>query len=302
MLDVYQDVAENVCGVPVYAGEKSASERFAGANHTFSIEALMPDGKALQSGTSHELGQNFSKAYDIKFAAEDQSLQFAWTTSWGMSWRMLGAMFMVHGDDRGLRLPPKMAPYEAVIVPIQKGDSSEVMTAAGELYDALRAAGRRVKLDVRDLRPGYKFADWEMRGVPLRIELGAQDLAAGTVTVVRRDLAKGEAGAKVALPVAQVAGALPALLDAIQANLFESARRFLDAHTIVATDAEEFYRLLRSRAGMIDIPWCDRPACEAHVKAETSATTRSLHPLEAPAICVACGEPATVRAYFAQSY
>jgi prolyl-tRNA synthetase len=302
MLDVYEDVAQNVCAVPVYKGEKSASERFAGANHTFSIEALMPDGRALQSATSHELGQNFAKAYDIKFAAEDQSVQFAWTTSWGMSWRMLGALLMVHGDDRGLRLPPKMAPLEAVIVPIQKGDSSEVLTAARELYDRLRAAGLRVKLDTRDLRPGNKFADWEMRGVPLRLELGAQDLASGTVTVVRRDKNKGEEGAKIALPAGDVAAALPDLLAAIQAGMFAQARTFLREHTVTARDAEEFYRLLRARAGMIEIPWCARPECEAHVKSETSASTRNLHPLREPATCVACGEPATVRAYFAQSY
>jgi prolyl-tRNA synthetase len=302
MLAVYQDVAQNVCAVPVLTGEKSASERFAGANHTFSIEALMPDGRALQSATSHELGQNFAKAYDIKFAAEDQSLQFAWTTSWGMSWRMLGALLMVHGDDRGLRIPPKMAPIEAVIVPIQKGDSDDVLNAARALFASLRGAGFRVKLDERDLRPGNKFADWEMRGVPLRLELGAQDLAAGTVTVVRRDKAKGEAGGKVAVPTADVAGALPGLLADIQDNLFAQARAFLHEHTIVATTSDEFYRLLRARAGMIDIAWCGRPECEAHVKLETSATTRVLHELEAPATCVACGEPATVRAYFAQSY
>jgi prolyl-tRNA synthetase len=302
MLDVYADVAENVCAVPVYKGEKSASERFAGANHTFSIEALMPDGRALQSATSHELGQNFAKAYDIKFTAEDQSLQYAWTTSWGMSWRMLGALLMVHGDDRGLRLPPKIAPLEAVIVPIQKGDSSDVMATARELDGRLRAAGLRVKLDTRDLRPGNKFADWEMRGVPLRLEIGAQDLAAGTVTVVRRDRTKGEPGAKTALPLGDVAGALPELLGEIQRSLFEQAQRFLREHTLTAPDTAEFYRLLRARAGMIDIPWCGRPDCEARVKADTSATTRNLHPLLGAATCVACGEPATVRAYFAQSY
>jgi prolyl-tRNA synthetase len=303
MLEVYREVAEDVAAVPVYTGEKSASERFAGAAHTFSIEALMPDGKALQAGTSHELGQNFSKAYDIKFAAEDQSIQYAWTTSWGMSWRMLGALIMVHGDDRGLRIPPKMAPVEAVIVPIVRAGSDDVVTAARDLFATLKAAGLRVKLDERDLRPGNKFADWEMRGVPLRIELGAHDLAAGTATLVRRDKEKGEDGGKLALPLAEVAARIPALLDDVQANLFGQARAFLHHHTIAVSDRSEFFERLEGRHGMIDVPWCGRAACEAAVKERTSATTRNTRPPRAgDATCVPCGEPATVRAYFAQSY
>jgi len=305
MLEVYREVAEDVVAVPVYKGEKSASERFAGADRTFSIEALMPDGKALQAGTSHELGQNFSKAYDIKFAAEDQTIRHAWTTSWGMSWRMLGAMIMVHGDDRGLRIPPAMAPLEAVIVPIVRAGSDDVVAAARELFATLKAAGLRVKLDERDLRPGNKFADWEMRGVPLRVELGAKDLEAGVVTLVRRDKEKGEHGGKVAVPLAGVASAMRALLDEIQTNLFAQARAFLETHTFAATERAEFLRLCKDRAGMVDIPWCGLAACEAAVKAETSASTRNTRPLGAgdgSARCVACGEPATVRAYFAQSY
>jgi len=302
MLDVYVDVAENIAAVPVYKGEKSASERFAGANHTFSIEALMPDGRALQAGTSHALGQNFAKAYDIKFADENQAVQYAWTTSWGMSWRMLGALIMVHGDDRGLRIPPKMAPIETVIVPIVKGGSDEATVAARELYATLKKAGLRVKLDERDLRPGNKFADWEMRGVPLRIELGANDIAQGVATVVRRDKLKGEEGAKSAVPLAELSSRCSELLIAIQANMFAQARTFLHSHTIEVSDRAEFYKLVRERAGMIDIPWCERGECEAHVKAETSATSRNLRPLDGAAVCVACGEPARVRAYFAQAY
>ncbi|HMD02856.1 MAG TPA: proline--tRNA ligase [Candidatus Baltobacteraceae bacterium] len=302
MLDVYADVAENVCAMPVYKGEKSASERFAGANHTFSIEALMPDGRALQAGTSHDLGQNFSRVYDITFSDENQSLQYAWTTSWGVSWRMLGGLFMVHGDDRGLRIPPKVAPLEAVIVPILQAGSEHVAAAARDLYAKLRGAGVRVKLDERDLRPGNKFADWEMRGVPLRIELGAKDLAAGTATLVRRDKAKGEEGGKLAVPIGDVASRIPPLLREIQENMLAQAHAFLRAHTFAPASREEFYALCKERAGMIDIPWCGRPECEAHVKDETSASSRNLRALEAPATCVACGEPATVRAYFAQSY
>jgi prolyl-tRNA synthetase len=303
MLDVYADVAENVCAIPVYKGEKSASERFAGANHTFSIEALMPDGRALQAGTSHDLGQNFAKAYDIKFAAEDQTLQYVWTTSWGMSWRMLGGLIMVHGDDRGLRIPPKMAPLEAVIVPIVRGGSDAAGAAARELFERLKSAGFRVKLDERDLRPGNKFADWEMRGVPLRIELGAKDLEGGVATFVRRDKEKGSEGGKFAVPLADVPARIPAVLDEIQQSLFAQARAFLEARTFAPSGGAEFRRLLRERAGMVDVPWCGRPACEADVKADTSAATRNLRPLEGgAATCLACGEPATVRAYFAQSY
>jgi prolyl-tRNA synthetase len=303
MLEVYREVAEDVAAVPVYKGEKSQSERFAGATHTYSIEALMPDGRALQAGTSHELGQNFSKTYDITFAAEDQTVRHAWTTSWGMSWRMLGALIMVHGDDRGLRFPPAMAPLQAVIVPIVRAGSEDVVAAARALFARLKAAGLRVKLDERDLRPGNKFADWEMRGVPLRLELGAKDLEAGVVTLVRRDKEKGEEGGKVVVPLAEVPARIAALLDEIQANLAAQARTFLEAHTPAPAEREEFLRMCRERAGMIDIPWCGLAACEAAVKDETSAATRITRPLEGPATtCVACGEPATLRAYFAQSY
>ena len=303
MLEVYREVAEDVVAVPVYKGEKSAGERFAGAEHTYSIEALMPDGRALQAGTSHELGQNFSKAYDIKFAAEDQTMQYAWTTSWGMSWRMLGALIMVHGDDRGMRIPPKMAPVEAIIVPIIRAGSDDVVRAARDLHASLKAQGLRVKIDERDLRPGNKFADWEMRGVPVRIELGAKDLEAGVATLVRRDKEKGADGGKVTVPIADVAAHLRTLLVDIQANLFAQASAFLDSHTLRVTERDDFLRKCKERAGMIDIPWCGTAACEAFVKAETSATTRNTRPLEGgETTCVACGERAVVRAFFAQSY
>ncbi len=303
MLEVYREVAEEIVAVPVIKGEKSSTERFAGATHTYSIEALMPDGKALQAGTSHELGQNFSKAYDIKFAAEDQSVQYAWTTSWGMSWRMLGALIMVHGDDRGLRIPPKMAPIEVVVVPILGKGGEGVAVAARALFESLKKAGIRAKLDERDLRPGNKFADWEMRGVPLRIELGAKDIEAGVATLVRRDLEKGEEGGKTTVALDGVAAAIPPLMERIQHNLYAQAKAFLEGHTLAVTERAEFVERCKSRAGMIEIPWCGLPACEAAVKAETSATTRNTRPLAGgETTCVACGEPATVRAYFAQSY
>jgi prolyl-tRNA synthetase len=303
MLDVYRDVAENVAAVPVYVGEKSASERFAGATHTYSIEALMPDGRALQAGTSHELGQNFSRAYDITFAAEDQTQQYAWTTSWGMSWRMLGALIMVHGDDRGLRIPPKMAPVEVVIVPIVRGDGTAVLDAARGLLRACKDAGLRAKLDDREGQsPGFKFNEWDMRGVPLRIELGQRDLDAGVATLVRRDRAFKEEGQKRTIALGAIVAEIPGVLTEIQASLYAQAKAFLTGHTIATSDRAEFLRLLEDRAGMIEIAWCERAACEAAIKDATSATSRNLRRPARAATCVACGEPATAQAYFAQSY
>ncbi len=310
MLEVYREFAEDVAAVPVYTGEKSASERFAGALHTHSIEALMPDGRALQAGTSHDLGQNFSKAYNIEFAAEDQTLQHAWTTSWGMSWRMLGGLIMVHGDDRGLRLPPKMAPTQVVIVPIVRGESTDVLAAARALRDEAKKAGIRVKLDDREGRSaGNKFNEWELRGVPLRIELGERDLRNGVATLVRRDREFKAEGQKVTLPLGEAIAAIPKLLEEIQLSLYTQAKNFLEDHTFRTRDRAEFEELCRTRAGMVEIPWCDRRECEEAVKEATGASTRNCRPLQAAQgapgetnVCVACGEPAKVRAYFAQSY
>jgi prolyl-tRNA synthetase len=303
MLAVYKEFAENVAAVPVYAGVKSASERFPGAVETFSIEALMPDGKALQSATSHDLGQNFSKAYDITFADANQQIQHVYTTSWGMSWRMLGAVIMTHGDDRGLRIPPKLAPIEAVFVPIVRGGDTRAVEKAHELAKQLRRQGYRVRVDDRDQTPGWKYSEWEMRGVPLRIEIGPRDLESGSVVVVRRDKEKGEEGAKVTVSFDALGTALRELLDSVQASMYAQAKEFLDSHTFVVRDRDEFFEKLRNRAGMIDIAWCGDAECEAEVKAATGATTRNTRPLQEPgARCVACGGPATVNAYFAQSY
>ena len=303
MLDVYEEFARNVAAVPTYAGRKSASERFPGAVETYSIEALMPDGKALQSATSHDLGQNFSKAYDITFTDAGQQIRHVYTTSWGMSWRMLGAMIMVHGDDRGLRIPPKMAPIEAVIVPIVVGGNDAAVKKAHELSAALRAQGFRIKVDDRDYKPGYKFSDWEMRGVPLRIEIGPKDIEAGAVMVVRRDMSKDEPGAKTAVAFDALSDRLRTLLDDIQESLYAQAKHFLYSHTYKVEDRAQFLELCTNRAGMLDIPWCGRAECEADVKAKTGATTRNTRSLEEPGSqCVACGMPATLNAYFAQSY
>jgi prolyl-tRNA synthetase len=303
MLDVYRDFAENVAAVPVYAGVKSASERFPGAIETFSIEALMPDGKALQSGTSHDLGQNFARAYEIAFTDKDQQIKHVHTTSWGMSWRMLGGLIMVHGDDRGLRIPPKMAPIEAVFVPIVRSSDDRAVQACRSAAQELRAAGFRVRVDERDEQPGWKYSEWDVRGVPVRIEIGPRDVDSGTAVLVRRDRAKGDPEQKRSVARSELAAALRELLESIQRSLFDEAKAFLAAHTPSATSREEFFDLCKNRAGMIDIPWCERPECEAAVKAQTGATTRVLRALAtAGARCAACGEPAKVSAYFAQSY
>jgi len=220
-----------------------------------------------------------------------------------MSWRMLGAVIMTHGDDRGLRFPPKLAPVEAVFVPIIKGGNTAAVEKSKELAAALRAQGYRVKVDDRDEKPGWKYAEWEMRGVPLRIEIGPKDLENGTAVVVRRDKEKGEDGQKTVVAFDELGTRLRELLDQVQDSLYAQAKAFLESHTIAASEREDFLEKCKSRAGMIDIPWCDRPECEAAVKAATSATTRNTRTLEQPgAACVACGEPAKVNAYFAQSY
>lgn len=303
MLDVYQDFAENVAAIPVYTGRKSASERFPGAVETFSIEALMPDGKALQSGTSHDLGQNFARAYDITFTDADSQIKHVYTTSWGISWRMIGGLIMVHGDDRGLRIPPKLAPIEAVLIPIVRKNDDRAVAACNALAAELSAAGFRVKVDARDEQPGWKYSEWDIRGVPVRIEIGPRDVDGGTAVVARRDRGKDEAGQRESLPIANIAGALRGLLDDIQASLYQQAKAFLESHTMSGMDRATFFSLCSNRAGMVDIPWCERPECEAEVKKTTTATTRVVRPLdEANATCTACGEPARVRAYFAQSY
>jgi len=303
ILELYRDFAENVAAIPVYSGRKSASERFPGAVETFAIEALMPDGKALQSGTSHDLGQNFAKAYDITFTDADGAIKHAYTTSWGVSWRMLGGLIMTHGDDRGLRIPPKMAPIEAVLIPIVRSNDDRAVGACTTLAERLSAAGFRVRVDLRDQQPGWKYSEWDIRGVPVRIEIGPRDVDGQTCVMARRDRSKGDADQRQSVALADAPGVLRDLLDDIQRSLYAQAKAFLDGHTPVATERGEFLELCKNRAGMVDIAWCERAECEAAVKALTTATTRIVRPLDRTDLrCVACGEPAKVRAYFAQSY
>ncbi len=303
MLDIYADFAAKDGAIPVIPGRKSESERFAGADQTYSIEAMMGDGKALQSGTSHNLGQNFAKAFDIQYLDKEGKLQYCWTTSWGLSTRFVGAIIMVHGDDQGMILPPRLAPIQAVIVPIFKNESeqAQVMEAGRKLRSALAEADIRVKLDEREgTTPGFKFNDWEMRGVPLRIELGPRDVAKGSVVLARRDR-PGREGKSPATQ-AGLTEAVTGLLAEIQSALYERARAFRDANTHEPSDYEELKNAVES--GFAFSHWCGHGECEAKIKEETKATVRCI-PLEQPGgegSCIHCGRPARERAIFGKAY
>jgi prolyl-tRNA synthetase len=301
MLEVYRDFVETELAIPVVKGRKSPAEKFPGADATYSIEALMPDGLALQSGTSHNLGQNFSKAFEIAFQDADGERRHAWTTSWGLSARTVGALILVHGDDAGLIMPPRVAPTQAIVVPIPARtdeDERAVREAVERIQRDLRATVR-VEIDWSDNRPGWKFNEWELRGVPIRLEVGPRDVKQGQVTVVRRDTR-----AKQGVPFDALAGTLASLLETIQSDLFERALRFRDENTHIVEDYEGFKRQLDERPGFLRARWCGSAACEARIKDETRATIRNL-PLdepEDPGPCLACGEPAERRAWFARAY
>ncbi len=306
ILALYKEFVETELAMPVVDGQKSESEKFAGASRTFSIEALMGDGRALQAGTSHNLGQNFAKAFEIQFQGRDKTVQHAWTTSWGVSTRLIGGLIMTHGDDSGLILPPRIAPYQVVIVPIPRGNWQEtVLPRARELQAALVAAGVRVMLDDRDeYSPGWKYAEWEMRGVPVRLEIGPKDIEKSQVMLARRDTRE-----KLPTPMEGLAGAVTALLDQIQQALYARALAFRESHTARVTTYDEFKAAMEGRPGFLIAPWCGSAECEAQIKTDTQATLRNI-PLAgdaaAPAgqgdVCVRCGSPATVDAWFAKSY
>ena len=302
MLAVYKDFAENDLAMPVMDGEKTESEKFAGADKTYSIEALMRDGRALQAGTSHNLGQNFAKVFDIKFQARDKSVQYVYGTSWGVSTRMIGGVIMTHGDDGGLILPPKIAPYQVVIVPIPRGNWREtVLPKAKAIRDELVARGIRVMLDDRDSQtPGWKFNEWELRGVPLRLEIGPKDIEKSQVVLARRDTRE-----KSFVPMDGLGGHAEEMLATIQRALYDRAVKFREEHTTEADTYAEFKAIMEGRPGFVISPWCGSAACEASIKTETQATIRNIPFASPPAtgkLCLTCGAPAAVHAWFAKSY
>ncbi len=298
--DVYLDTVQNVLAMPVHVGRKSPAERFAGAVETLTLEGLMRDRKALQAGTSHYLGQNFARAYGVQFQNRSGELEHPYATSWGSSTRMVGGVIMTHGDDKGLRLPPAVAPVQVVIVPIFKTDDERgrVLEAANKIAGDLPA--HRVKVDDRDdLRPGFKFNHWEARGVPVRIELGPRDLDADQVTLASR-----LTGDKEQTPLANVTARVAELLTETQAGLLEDARAFRDQHTFRPEDMGEMAKLLDDPGGFMLAGWCEGPECEAKVKAETKATIRflPLDPKPVEGACIVCGQAATEEAAWAQAY
>lgn len=301
ILGIYKDFVETQLAMPVIDGQKSDSEKFAGASRTYSIEALMGDGRALQAGTSHNLGQNFAKAFEIQFQGRDKTVQHAWTTSWGVSTRLIGGVIMTHGDDSGLILPPRVAPYQVVIVPIARGNWQEtVLPRARDIQNELMSKGIRVMLDDRDAyTPGWKFAEWEMRGVPLRLEIGPKDIEKSQVLLARRDTRE-----KLPTPMDGLAATIVSLLDAIQDNLFQRALKYREEHTQQVSTYDEFKALMEGRPGFVIAPWCGNADCEAEIKAETQATLRNI-PLSGGAAsgsCMKCGRPAAAQAWFAKAY
>ena len=296
MLEVYREFAQNVLAIPVICGRKSEKEKFAGAQATYTIEAMMQDGKALQMGTSHNLSDHFAKAYDIKYLSKDGKLEHCFTTSWGTSTRMIGGLIMVHGDDRGLVLPPRVAPIQLVILPIAMHKAG-VIEKADEIYAQLKSAGIRVKVDDSDQTAGWKFNQWEMKGVPVRLEVGPKDIENKQVVLVRRDTHD-----KYIVPMETLTDTVKKLLDDIHESLYNRALAFREAKTVDATTFEELKNGVNG--GFVRAMWCGDRECEDAIKEKTGATTRCM-PFEQKHlsdVCVHCGKPAKAMTYFAKSY
>lgn len=298
MLNLYAQFCEEVLAIPMVKGRKTDKEKFAGAEATYTIEALMHDGKALQSGTSHNFGDGFARAFNIQYTDKDNKLSYVYQTSWGMTTRLIGAVIMVHGDDSGLKLPPKVAPIQTVIIPIMQNKPG-VLDKANEIAAALKAKGIRVKVDDTDKRPGFKFSEQEMRGFPTRIEIGPKDIEAGTCIIARRDT-----GEKITVALTDIETKLPELLDDIQKNMLETARKHRDAHTYSATTYDEFVDAINNKPGFVKAMWCMDEACENKIKEDTTATSRCM-PFEQEKIsdvCVCCGRPAKTLVYWGKAY
>lgn len=301
ILEIYKKTVEEELAIPVITGKKSDKEKFVGAVYTTVMEALMPDGKALQMGTSHFLGQNFSKPFEVKFLDKQNTENFAWQTSWGVSWRLIGAIIMVHGDDKGLVLPPRVAPIQVVIVPIYYSDSDKenVLRKAKELQEILSKVKIRVRLDSRDeWTPGYKFNDWEMKGVPLRIEIGPKDIAKGKVVLVRRDNQK-----KTDLEFGKLENGIQSVLSEIQQSLFEKAKKFLEERTKAVTDFEKFKSEL-DKGMFLSSPWCGDQKCEEKIKELTGADIRVI-PFDnknSNSPCISCKRSSKENVIFGRGY
>jgi prolyl-tRNA synthetase len=274
MLEIYKEFVENVLAVPAMTGKKSESEKFVGALYTMTLEGLMPDGKALQMGTSHNLGQNFSKSFEIKFIGKDEKEHFAWQASWGVSWRLIGAIVMVHGDDKGLILPPKIAPIEAVIVPIYYSDSDKevVLQKIEDISQLLSNKGMDIYADTREqYTPGWKFNEWELKGVPLRIEIGPRDIKKKKITIVRRDTFE-----KLEVEEELIYQEIKRISEDIQENLFKKAKDFMESHSADVDNYEDFKKVLDEKGGFLKAFWCSKQICEEKIKEETGATIRLL--------------------------
>ncbi len=298
MLNVYADFCEEYLAIPVIKGRKTDKEKFAGAEATYTIEALMHDGKALQSGTSHNFGDGFAKAFGIQYADKDNTLKYCHQTSWGMSTRIIGGIIMVHGDDSGLVLPPRIAPTQVMVIPIQQKKEG-VLEKAAELKDRLIKAGLKVKMDDSDKSPGFKFAEQEMRGIPVRIEIGPKDMENGKCIVVRRDTRE-----KTEVVLGELETKVKEILETMQKDMLERARAHRDAHTYTAANMEEFERLFREQSGFVKAMWCGNIECEEQIKEKLSVTSRCM-PFEQEQIadtCVCCGKPAKKMVYWGRAY
>lgn len=298
ILKVYAEFCEEFLAIPVIRGQKTDKEKFAGAEATYTIEAMMHDGKALQSGTSHNFGDGFARAFDIQYTDKENKLQYVHQTSWGVSTRLMGAIIMVHGDDSGLVLPPKAAPVQAMVVPIQQRKEG-VLEKAREMKEALAKAGLRVKLDDTDKSPGWKFAEQEMRGIPIRIELGPKDIEAGKCVIVRRDTRE-----KMEVSLEEASAKAVELMDVIQKDMFERAKAHRDSHITDVKSYAAFKDAVENKSGFIRAMWCGEEACELKIKEDTTATSRCM-PFEQEEIsdvCVCCGKPAHKLVYWGKAY
>ncbi|MGQ9706895.1 MAG: proline--tRNA ligase [bacterium] len=301
-LNMYVDFYEKDLGVPVIYGQKTEREKFAGALTTYTIEPLMPDGRALQGGTSHNLGQHFAKVFDIKYLNEEQKEVYAWQTSWGISTRAVGALIMTHGDDSGLILPPSVAPHQVIIVPIIfEKTREETVAKAREIRDVISKAGVRVYFDERlEYTAGWKFSEWEMRGVPLRVEIGPKDIEKGVLTVVRRSSRQKEI-----IKIVDISRYLKKTLKSVQSELYEMAKKYLKSHITYTDNYEEFKKLMDERAGFVLAGWCGDSKCEEAIQEETKATVRviPMEELEMKAkVCVKCGRKSKETVYYARAY